>query len=132
MPPAFQPLTEIEKRACISLSTLFLDCEMTASKIDEVARSLQPLHMPLDQLDKILYDDVFPVLYPNLVATAGIWDAFDENELINRVDDRRIHPPGIIQNLASSAAATVLSRSVTPTWNNVKKKLRQLDQEGSS
>ncbi|CAI6047488.1 unnamed protein product [Clonostachys chloroleuca] len=94
---------------------------MTASKIDEVARSLQPLHMPLDQLDKILYDDVFPVLYPNLVATAGIWDAFDENELINRVDDRRIHPPVPPQR-----------RSVTPTWNNVKKKLRQLDQEGSS
>lgn len=125
-------LTETEKSACITLSTLFLDTEMTPSTIDDMALSLHRLRIPVDQLDNMLRNDVFPILYPNLMTPAGVWDSFDEADLVNRVADRRSHPPGVVQKLGSSAAWTVLAWSVTSSWNQVKDKLRHLGQETPS
>ncbi|POR33720.1 hypothetical protein TPAR_06090 [Tolypocladium paradoxum] len=129
MAPTARSLTEAEKSACIALSTLFLDSEMTLSRVDDMARFLHRLRMPVDQLDNILRNDVFPILYPNLMTPAGVWDSFDESDLINRVADRRCHPPGVVQKLGSSAAWTFLAWSVTSPWNQVKDRLRLLGQE---
>ncbi|QPH03760.1 hypothetical protein C2857_000133 [Epichloe festucae Fl1] len=125
-------LSEAEKDACICLSTLFLDCEMTPAKMAMMAQSLHRLHIPVDELDNILRHDVFPILYPNLLSPAGVWDSFDEADLITRVNGRRTHRPNVLQALSSNIAWMVVGRSVNSVWARVKEMLVQLDREASS
>ncbi|XXG98065.1 hypothetical protein Hte_004383 [Hypoxylon texense] len=122
------PLSDAEKSACICLSTLFLDSEMTSTKVGDMARSLHRLRMPVERLDDLLRNDVFPVLYTNLINPAGVWDGFDETDLVNRVTSRRTHQPNVLQRLGSKAAWVVLAGSITSSWVQVKEKMYQIDQ----
>lgn len=69
---ASSPLTDIEKRARIILSDLFLDTELTAPNLDRMAHSLLQLNLPIISLDHILHNDIFPILYPNRMSIGGV------------------------------------------------------------
>ncbi|WEW59600.1 hypothetical protein PRK78_005074 [Emydomyces testavorans] len=125
MAPSTSMLTEAERRACVILSTLFLDTEITATTINDMARSLRPLQIPAGQLEQMLRNDVFPVLYPNLASTAGVWNAFDETDLINRVANGRAQGSTFPKSLGTSVAWLVLGGSVSGPWKQVKEKLQQ-------
>ncbi|EFY85262.1 hypothetical protein MAC_08671 [Metarhizium acridum CQMa 102] len=126
-----EPLTEAEKEACICLSTLFLDSEMTSAKIATMAQSLHRLRLPVQQLDNMLRHELFPILYPNLINPAGVWDGFDETDLIARVNDRRAHPQNLLQTLGNNVAWVMLRSSVMSSWARVRETLGQLDRDTS-
>lgn len=86
---ASQLLTDVEKRACITLSELFLDIELTDLILDRMALSFQQLNLPIPSLDHILRNDLFSILYPNLMSVAGTWTGFDANWLINQVESQQ-------------------------------------------
>ncbi|KAE8335110.1 hypothetical protein BDV24DRAFT_169532 [Aspergillus arachidicola] len=125
-------LTEAEKDACVCLSTLFLDCEMTSDDIALMAQSLHRLGIPVDQLDHILRYEVFPILYPHLLNPAGIWDYFAEADLITRVNGLRTHQQKVLLMLGGNMAWMILGGSVLTSRAPVKEMLRQLDQGTSS
>ncbi|RAQ54734.1 hypothetical protein AFGD_003733 [Aspergillus flavus] len=122
-----ESLTEAEKDACICLSTLFLDCEMSSDDIALMAQSLHRLGIPVDQLDHILCYEVSPILYPNLLNPAGTWDYFDETDLITCINGLRTQP-NVLQMLGSNMAWMILTGSVLTSWAPVKEIFRQLDQ----
>lgn len=66
----------------IALSRLFLDTELTPEALKQVEDTLRASPYDLATIDQIMLDEVSPVCLPNLRSIAGIWDGFDEDQLI--------------------------------------------------
>jgi len=62
----------------VALSTLFLDTDLTPDRLEEVAAVLAASPYSLEELRRIFFEEVRPVLERNLSTPAGVWDAFDE------------------------------------------------------
>lgn len=60
----------------------------------------------------MLRHDLFPILYPNLISIAGIWDAFDEGQLLEKVETSRVANPDWAKGLADSAAWLTVGRMI--------------------
>lgn len=114
-----------EKKACIALSWLFLDTEQSPKDIDSIASSLRPLNIPSAILGRMLRHDVFPILYPNLLSVAGIWDVFDEDWQLGEVERRRATGQGWVKSLAEFAVWLTVGRMVTSVWDQVVERLEQ-------
>lgn len=71
----------------IALSELYLDTEVEHFH-DAIAATLAASPFDLDELHAMLIHDVHPVLFTNLMAPAGVWDAFDEAWLVERIRAR--------------------------------------------
>lgn len=71
----------------IALSGLYLDTEVGHFH-DVIAATLAVSPFDLDELHAMLMHDVHPVLFTNLMAPAGVWDAFDEAWLVERIRAR--------------------------------------------
>ncbi|KAJ3557852.1 hypothetical protein NM688_g1246 [Phlebia brevispora] len=63
--------TPQQKDAYRSLSDLFLDTEHTQDDLDRLANRLSSTGISTDALESMLRDDLFPVLYSNLISIAG-------------------------------------------------------------
>ena len=114
-------IIENEGKAYIALSDLFLD---TVIDVDCVASALRPLHIPSSTLYDMLRYDLFPILYPNLISVAGVWDGFDEVWLLSRIEAKRTAGLGWAQHLLHSVAWLALGRTVNSQWEQVKNKLQ--------
>lgn len=121
---AANPLNENERKACVILSELFLDTEVSPAQMDRIAASLQPLNLSIAQLDGIVRTDLFPVLYPNMLSVAGTWGGFDENHLLGEVQRRREVRPGMLASVGDSVAWLLVGRTVTPVWDQVKERIK--------
>ncbi|MFG0318983.1 MAG: hypothetical protein ACF8XB_17055 [Planctomycetota bacterium JB042] len=72
-----------------ALSELFLDVEPTDDGRRDVARALAASPYALEDLERILRREVFPVLWRNLFLVAGVWDGFDLERLEREIVRRR-------------------------------------------
>lgn len=71
-----------------ALSELFLDTDVSASR-DWRARQLAVSPYTIEQLERILIDEVCPVCQSNLHAVAGVWTGFDAEWLAASILRRR-------------------------------------------
>jgi hypothetical protein len=79
----------IRRPLWIALSDLYLDTEPPWNRAaEQCARS--PFAIPA--LQRILFDEVHPVVHPNRWSTAGVWEAFDEDWLVSGIMSRRRKP----------------------------------------
>lgn len=118
-------LTDAEKDACVILSDFFLDTELTPADLHTIAASLQRLSLSVSILNHLLRYDVFPILYPNLMSAAGIWDVFARDWLLSQIESRRSTPPGWAKLLLDYCAWLLVGRlCVTPVWDQVKQMLQ--------
>ena len=85
-PPDFG---EQEQEACDLLSCLFLDTDLSDVELDGIARQLRAFRIPIPTLYAIIKDDLFPLLYPNLLSIAGEWDAFPRSWLLTSIQQAR-------------------------------------------
>jgi hypothetical protein len=114
-------LTQQEKQAYIILSELFLDTEHTELDFNYFTSSLRPLGIPVLTLEHMLRYDLFPILSPNLLSVAGVWDGFDKDWLLQQVQARRSAAgPGWIRSGFDSLAWLSLGLIVRPQWDKVK------------
>jgi len=118
-------LTQQERRAYTILSELFLDMEYTQWELNGMASFLRPLGIPVSTLEHMLAYDLFPILYPNLLSVAGVWQAFDEEWLLQEVQARKsTGGSGWLKGAVDFVAWHTIGRiGVWPVWNNVKKSL---------
>lgn len=116
-------LTLLEKNACISLSRLFLDTEKTTKEINTIATSLRALNIPSCTLGCILRHDVFPILYPNLLSSTGVWQGFDEDWLLGQVETRRATEPGWVKGFGETILWLTIGRIVATLWDQVVQRL---------
>jgi len=78
------------QRVWVSLSDLFLDTEITAADCENIAKELAVTSFSTDELVHIYEDEVAPVLVGNLRIVAGVWGAFDAEEVIKIVRKRLV------------------------------------------
>ena len=64
-----------------ALSELFLDTELDDADFERLGRSLADSPYTLDELETILYDEVYPVCISNLRSMVGEWAGFDRGAL---------------------------------------------------
>lgn len=70
----------------ILLSEFYLDTELDENSIKRIIDDLKKENLSLTEILEINKKDVYPVLAYNLISVAGIWQGFDENELIKEID----------------------------------------------
>lgn len=74
-----------------ALSTLFLDTDVSLLR-DYRAKVLAASPYEIEEIDRILRDEVFPVCSWNLFSIAGEWAGFDPDWLVAKIT-RRINAP---------------------------------------
>jgi len=119
-------LTQQERQAYILLSELFLDTEHTELELNYLTSSLRPLGIPVLTLEYMLRYDLFPILLPNRLSVAGVWQGFNEDWLLQQVQDRRsAASSGWLRSGVDSVAWLILGgMMVRPIWDKVKGGLR--------
>ncbi|ADV28805.1 hypothetical protein Psesu_2981 [Pseudoxanthomonas suwonensis 11-1] len=60
-----------------AMSALYLDTDIDNEVLSRVAEELARSPYPLDELQRILRQEVHPVLVANLYSVAPVWDGFD-------------------------------------------------------
>ncbi len=63
------------------MSELYLDTAVDAQVLAKVAAELADSPYSLDELERILRQEVHPVLVSNLYSVAGVWSGFDPDWL---------------------------------------------------
>jgi hypothetical protein len=85
----------IRRPVWIALANLFLDTDVTTFYAS-MAQTLAESPYSMDELRRILDDEVSPVLQTNLLTPAGEWAGFDEEWLVaeasKRIGKRRWMP----------------------------------------
>jgi len=78
---------ELKRRESIwsALSDLFLDCEISDNQRKFIARSVVDSNYSEEQIQDILWKEVFPALCDNLRIAGGEWAGFDQTWLNNRI-----------------------------------------------
>lgn len=64
-----------------ALSELFLDTELQPEELERIGRTLATSPYSIEELDAILFDEVYPVCIWNLRTVAGEWAGFDSESL---------------------------------------------------
>ncbi len=82
---------EVEERRPLwsALSDLYLDTE---PEWERVARVCAASRFGLPEIQRILFDEVHPVVHWNLWDTAGEWQGFNEEWLVQAILRRRPRP----------------------------------------
>lgn len=72
-------------KAWSALSDLFLDAELADENCARIARLVAETGYATDDVQEILRQEVFPVLAPNLMDVAGVWDGWPEGWLLENI-----------------------------------------------
>lgn len=93
MRPAQAATDDLDARSpvWVALSALYLDTDVRLFH-DGIARTLAASPYALDELQRILVDEVHPALHANLLQVAGEWAGFDEGWLVEHVQAVRSRP----------------------------------------
>jgi len=87
------PLTDAQFAAhtavWCALSDLFLDTEPDDNTYNFIARECANSPFSCSEIKEILVDEVSPVCRINLLSVAGVWDGFDQQWLIEKVEQQR-------------------------------------------
>ena len=76
---------KIREPLWVALSGLFLDTEPDAADFERMAHAVRASGLSPAEIDTVLWDELFPVLAPNLLSVAGQWGYFDEEWLRTRI-----------------------------------------------
>lgn len=80
---------DVRRPLWIALSELYLD---TVPDRDRIAGQCARSPFSLPELQRILFDDVHPVVHANLWSVAGVWQGFDEDWLVDAIVSRKRKP----------------------------------------
>lgn len=69
----------------MALSEFYLDTELDDKDFGYIALTILKSPYNIDEVKNINKYEVFPVLQPNLLSTAGIWSGFDETWLVDKI-----------------------------------------------
>ncbi|WP_017905915.1 DUF7079 family protein [Pseudomonas asplenii] len=69
-----------------ALSSLFLDTEIDELTYDYIARTVLESGYPTEEVHRILWNEVFPVLEANLRCVAGEWAGWSDDWLAQHLE----------------------------------------------
>ena len=71
-----------------AFSDLYLDAPVDDKALRQIAVTLAASPYDVDELERILFDEVHPVCRDNLRSVAGNWSGFDQAELVQTIITR--------------------------------------------
>ncbi len=100
-----------------ALSELFLDVECTADTRAYIARTVRDCGLPLAEVERVLWHEVFPVLSANFRSLAGEWAGWSDDWLLHNVqiNDQSGPPRG----------SRGIVRAVRSDWQAVLQRLQE-------
>lgn len=72
----------------IELSNLYLDTELQDYTLRHIAVKFKESNYTLEEIKQIDKEEVFPILYSNLLGIGGVWGGFQEERLISEITDK--------------------------------------------
>ena len=105
------------------MSNLWLDTELQDHDLDHIARVLHESGYDRDALERVLAEEVAPVVYRNLYSVAGVWAGFDPDWLCAEIS-RRLHRRGAIRTWLLRRRRAVMTGLIRGEWQAV---LRRYD-----
>lgn len=88
-PLVASPLSIDEETAVVQISDIFLDTEVQDYTFNRIIEELSKTLLTMDQLDCLYRNDIAFLLSNNLNVTAGVWDEFDRDWMIEKINRRR-------------------------------------------
>jgi hypothetical protein len=81
------PAEDLERRRPVweALAAVFLDTEIDDEWRAEIVATLCASGYSTAELERILWDELCPVLHNNLLSVAGEWDGFDMGVVAERI-----------------------------------------------
>ena len=78
---------EINRRkpVWVAISEFYLDSELEEKDILRLAEILKESEYSIIELKRINYEEVAPVVSPNLMSSAGVWSGIDEVWLVTEI-----------------------------------------------
>lgn len=101
-----------------SLSELFLDTELGDYDFNRIANSLKNSPYKVDEIERILRDEVAPAFAGNLWSPAGEWQPWSENDVL-RIMKRQAESRWITRIITRFAMRTIPSE-----WAQIASRLR--------
>ncbi|PWJ55628.1 hypothetical protein CLV98_113104 [Dyadobacter jejuensis] len=94
---------EARKPIWLALSDFYLDTELHESCFRHLALKILESPYSFEKIREIDQYEVFPVLQPNLMSSAGEWAGFDKEWLIHRITEslakRKWYTKILVENL---------------------------------
>jgi protein-S-isoprenylcysteine O-methyltransferase Ste14 len=109
------PAEDLERRRPVweAMSEFFLDTELSPSDHERIAKVLQASGHSDVELDTILWRELCPVLWYNVMPVPGEWRAFD----MQRVEEKILGSPA---GVFSRWQSYIVGRAVRHDWNKVR------------
>jgi len=85
----------------LALSEFYLDTELQQYDVEYIAKIFSESPFSLKEIKRINKYEVFPILYPNLMNPAGVWDGFDKEWLLEKLKGN-LNSPGFFGKLRIS------------------------------
>lgn len=80
-----------------ALSDLFLDTEISETTYSHIARTIVESGFTVNEVEAILWHEVYPVLRVNLYSVAGVWDGWSDTWLLENLSI--CEKPGAIRRI---------------------------------
>ncbi len=77
-----------QKPIWIALSEMYLDTELEGKDFASIAAKIKESPFSFKEVKRINKEEVFPVLFTNLLSVAGVWTGFQEEWLINAISQK--------------------------------------------
>lgn len=110
------PAEEIDRRRPVwqAMSAFFLDTELDAADDERIADVLAASGYSIDELERILWHELSPILHWNLMSIAGEWAGFDMQSVEQQILS---HPAGKFRRWWSHITGGHIARHA---WSRVR------------
>lgn len=120
-------ITDLENRKFVwlAMSDLFLDSDVTTS-YDYIARTCAASTYSMDELYKILKNEVTPACAANLMSIAGEWAGFNQQWLEQRISNAISNKNMVGRYFYSFSTNFVIGKNIDAHWAKISTKITLL------
>ena len=116
-----EPIAE-RSQIWIALSNLYLDTELQEYTYRHIAKIIAESSYTFSQVQQIDKAEVFPVLYPNMLSVAGVWDGFHEEWLIETIQ-KKIDRENFLNRMTRNLTYSMFKKSFAHHWEQIRSSL---------
>ncbi len=110
----------------IALSDFYLDTELQDHDFSHIASIIKKSPYSLAEIKQINREDVFPILYSNLLYEAGNWSGFQEEWLVGKIQ-KRIQNRTSIRRISDSIKYWCFRGMNKEYWTKLEEKIKEVE-----
>ena len=112
----------------IALSDLYLDTELQEYTYRHIAKIIAESSYTLSQVRQIDKTEVFPVLYPNMLSSLGVWDGFHTTWLIETIQ-KKIAQENFLNRITRNLTYRLFKKTFAADWEKIRDALPRKSNE---